>query len=52
MQNKEDIRYIQIGTDCVFSGKDGGYVEDSFMDAEDLYGKSKIVGEIEAKIKC
>ena len=42
---EDDIRYIQIGTDCVFSGKTGKYVENSFMDAEDLYGKSKIVGE-------
>ena len=46
-----DIRYIQIGTDCVFSGKTGKYVENSFMDAEDLYGKSKIVGEIESTNK-
>ena len=36
--------------DCVFSGKTGKYVN-SFMDAEDLYGKSKIVGEIESTNK-
>ena len=39
-------RYFQIGTDCVFSGKDGNYNEKDYLDAEDLYGKSKIVGEI------
>ncbi len=44
---KNQIKYIQIGTDCVFSGNDGSYTESSFMDAKDLYGKSKIVGEIE-----
>ena len=48
---QKDIKYIQIGTDCVFSGKEGGYKEDSFMDAEDLYGKSKIVGEIAGQNK-
>jgi len=44
---ENQIKYIQIGTDCVFSGNDGSYTELSFMDAKDLYGKSKIVGEIE-----
>ena len=41
-----NTRYFQIGTDCVFSGKDGNYNEKNYLDAEDLYGKSKIVGEI------
>ena len=40
------FKYIQIGTDCVFSGKTGNYVESSFQDAEDVYGKSKIGGEV------
>ena len=48
---ENDINYFQIGTDCVFSGFDGQYTEDSFKDAEDLYGKSKIVGEIEGNNK-
>tara|TARA_B100001093_G_scaffold520043_1_gene612245 strand:+ start:5376 stop:6296 length:921 start_codon:yes stop_codon:yes gene_type:complete len=48
---KNDINYIQIGTDCVFSGLDGEYTEDSYKDALDLYGKSKIVGEIEGNNK-
>ena len=51
LAEQRGIKYIQIGTDCVFSGKDGGYKEDSFMDAEDLYGKSKIVGEIPGQNK-
>jgi dTDP-4-dehydrorhamnose reductase len=46
-----NIHYFQIGTDCVFSGKKGNYLEDDFLDADDLYGKSKIVGEIPAENK-
>ena len=46
-----DINYIQIGTDCVFSGLDGDYTEDSYKDALDVYGKSRIVGEIEGNNK-
>lgn len=38
-------RLIHISTDCVFSGKVGGYVESDLSDAEDLYGKSKFIGE-------
>jgi len=48
---ENQIKYIQIGTDCVFSGNDGSYTESSFMDAKDLYGKSKIVGELEGMNK-
>jgi len=48
---EKNIKYIQIGTDCVFSGESGEYSENSFMDANDLYGKSKIVGEIESNNK-
>ncbi len=42
-------RVIHISTDCVFSGKQGGghgYSEEDPTDAEDLYGKSKQLGEI------
>ena len=51
ISEEQDIHYIQIGTDCVFAGDIGSYYEDSFMDAKDLYGKSKITGEIESKNK-
>ncbi len=40
-------RLIQIGTDCVFSGSKGNYVEDDFPDAYDLYGRSKLLGEVD-----
>jgi dTDP-4-dehydrorhamnose reductase len=39
-------RLVHISTDCVFSGKAGGYTEDSPCDAEDLYGRSKLLGEV------
>ncbi len=40
------IRLIHISTDCVFSGKKGNYVEDDPSDAEDVYGKTKYLGEV------
>lgn len=39
------FRWLQIGTDCVFSGTLGPYSETSSKDAGDLYGLSKISGE-------
>jgi dTDP-4-dehydrorhamnose reductase len=39
-------RVIHFSTDCVFSGKRGNYSEEDSSDAEDLYGKSKYLGEI------
>lgn len=40
-------RLIHISTDCVFSGRKGNYVEADFADAEDLYGRSKYLGEVD-----
>lgn len=40
-------RLVQISTDCVFSGAKGGYVESDFPDADDLYGRSKLLGEVD-----
>lgn len=42
---REGFHVIQIATDCVYSGKLGGYSEDSRHDALDVYGKSKSLGE-------
>jgi len=39
------FNWIQIATDCVFKGDNGNYSESDAMDAEDLYGLSKIAGE-------
>ena len=40
------IRMIHISTDCVFSGKKGHYLESDPSDAEDLYGRTKFLGEV------
>ena len=42
----ERVRVLQIATDCVYSGTQGGYVEASQHDALDIYGKSKSMGEV------
>jgi dTDP-4-dehydrorhamnose reductase len=41
-------RTIQVSTDCVFSGTRGEYTESDKPDASDLYGRSKVLGEIKA----
>jgi len=46
LSSKFGIRLIHISTDCVFSGKKGMYSEIDFPDASDLYGRSKILGEV------
>jgi dTDP-4-dehydrorhamnose reductase len=38
---------IQISTDCVWDGRDGGYSEGHHHNATDVYGKSKSLGEID-----
>ncbi|HKX28480.1 MAG TPA: SDR family oxidoreductase [Blastocatellia bacterium] len=39
-------RLIQISTDCIFSGSRGNYTEEDPSDAEDLYGRTKYLGEV------
>lgn len=39
-------RFVHVSTDCVFSGSRGGYVEHDVPDASDLYGRSKLLGEV------
>ena len=41
-------RLIHVSTDCVFSGGKGNYTEADFPDADDLYGRSKLMGEVDA----
>jgi dTDP-4-dehydrorhamnose reductase len=38
-------RLVHFSTDCVFSGRKGDYRESDAPDAEDLYGRSKLLGE-------
>lgn len=41
-----DSRLIIVSTDCVFSGAKGNYLETDFPDCDELYGRSKLLGEI------
>lgn len=40
-------RLIHMSTDCVFSGTQGMYREQDLPDAQDLYGRSKYLGEVD-----
>lgn len=40
-------RLVHISTDCVFTGNKGHYVETDAPDARDLYGRSKLLGEVD-----
>jgi len=42
-----DARLIHISTDCVFSGQQGNYAENDFPDCNDLYGRTKLLGEVD-----
>jgi dTDP-4-dehydrorhamnose reductase len=44
--SKSTTKLIHISTDCVFSGKSGGYVESDFKDGIGFYAQSKALGEI------
>ena len=39
-------RFLHFSTDCVFSGRKGNYSEADTPDPEDLYGRSKLLGEV------
>jgi dTDP-4-dehydrorhamnose reductase len=39
-------KLIHFSTDCVFSGRRGNYTEDDVPDPVDLYGRSKLLGEV------
>ncbi len=41
-------RMIHVSTDCVFSGEKGNYRESDHPDAADLYGRTKLLGEVDA----
>lgn len=40
-------RLVHMSTDCVFSGSKGMYTESDIPDANDLYGRSKLLGEVD-----
>jgi dTDP-4-dehydrorhamnose reductase len=45
----ENIKLIQISTDCVFNGKKGNYTEKNIPDETEIYGNSKYFGELNKK---
>lgn len=42
-------RLIHFSTDCVFTGKNGYYKEEDEADSRDLYGVTKLLGEVSYK---
>lgn len=42
----KDATVVHFSTDCVFRGDRGNYRQDEAPDAQDLYGRSKAVGEV------
>jgi dTDP-4-dehydrorhamnose reductase len=43
---ERSVRLVHFSTDCVFSGRRGPCSESDVPDAEDLYGRTKFLGEI------
>lgn len=46
---RPDQHLVHASTDCVFSGRRGAYPIDGELDAEDIYGLSKAIGEAVAR---
>lgn len=44
---KIDARFVHISTDCVFDGRDGMYLESDWPNPRDLYGRTKLLGEVQ-----
>jgi dTDP-4-dehydrorhamnose reductase len=44
--HEQSVRLVQISTDCVFSGLRGRYTEADIPDPVDLYGRTKLLGEL------
>src|SRR5690554_4361861 len=49
LAKENEAKLIHVSTDCVFSGSKGGYTESDFRDADDVYGRSKGLGELFGK---
>ena len=46
LTKNSNTQIIHMSTDCVFSGKKGGYVESDFPDGDTFYDRTKALGEI------
>ncbi|OED43097.1 NAD(P)-dependent oxidoreductase [Endozoicomonas sp. (ex Bugula neritina AB1)] len=42
-----NAKLIHFSTDCVFSGEVGNYLESDVPDSLDIYGRSKLLGEVD-----
>jgi dTDP-4-dehydrorhamnose reductase len=40
------VRFVHVSTDCVFTGSKGCYSEEDMPDADDVYGRTKLLGEV------
>lgn len=53
---KNNKKLIHFSSDCVFDGKHGNYLEHSKKNAQDIYGRTKSMGEINGEksltIRC
>jgi dTDP-4-dehydrorhamnose reductase len=47
MCGRAGARLIHFSTDCVFSGRAGSYRESDTPDPPDLYGRTKLLGEVD-----
>jgi len=45
-------RLIHFSTDCVFDGSKGNYLENNQPNSDDIYGKTKFLGEINYQNTC
>lgn len=43
---KNKFKFIHLSTDGVFSGGEGKYKENDFKNADDIYGRTKALGEV------
>lgn len=46
LADRYGTKVIHMSTDCVFSGKKGNYSENDIPDPDDLYGRTKLLGEV------
>ncbi len=46
LAKENSAKVIHLSTDCVFSGKKGSYIETDFRDGNDIYSRSKALGEL------
>jgi len=49
---ERNIKFVQISTDHVFSGKDGNYSEEDTPEPKNVYAETKLLGEREVLSEC